>query len=298
VIVGPTGSGKTALALQVAQAVGGEIVSADSQQVYRGMDIGTGKATAEERAQVPHHGLDIINPDEEMTAARFVALADAAIEDGWARGKAMIVAGGTMLYVQALLRGLFAGPAADPELREALALRAESEGLESLWDELAAVDAPSSEKIHKTDQRRIIRALEVYRNSGVPLSEHHRRHQAQPPRYEAMQIGLQPDREQLYKQIDARVLRMMEAGLLDEVRTLVAAGYGPQLRSQQAIGYSELHDHLAKTLGYEGAVALIQRNSRRYARRQLSWYRGQDAVRWYTEPSEVDLGELGGYLVG
>lgn len=296
VIVGPTGAGKTELALRLAEAVGAEIVSADSQQVYRGMDIGTGKASAEEQARVPHHVLDVLSPDEEMTAARFVELADAAIADVRGRGKPVVVAGGTMLYVRALLRGLFEGPAADSEFRAALTERAERDGLESLWDEMAKVDAKSSETIHKTDARRIIRALEVHHKTGIPLSEHHRIHQAQPDRYEAKVVGVKPEREALYAKINARVLGMMEAGLLEEVAGLREQGYGPGLRSQQAIGYSELHDHLAQETALGEAVELIQRNSRRYARRQLSWYRGQDDVLWYPGPSEVDLGELGGYL--
>ncbi len=296
VIVGPTGSGKTELALRLAESVGGEIVSADSQQVYRGMDIGTGKASADERARVPHHLLDVLSPDEEMTAARFVELADAAIAEVQGRGKPVVVAGGTMLYVRALLRGLFEGPPADPEYRSALTKRAQHEGLESLWEELALVDRNSSETIHKTDQRRIIRALEVHTKTGIPLSEHHRRHQAEPDRYVAKVVGLGPDRELLYEKINARVLGMMQAGLLAEVAGLRAQGYGPELRSQQAIGYSELHDHLAGRSSESAAVELIQRNSRRYARRQLSWYRGQEDVVWHAGPSEVDLGELGRYL--
>ncbi len=296
VIVGPTGAGKTELALRLAESVGGEIVSADSQQVYRGMDIGTGKASVAEQERVPHHVLDVLSPNEEMTAARFVELADAAIADVRGRGKPVVVAGGTMLYVRALLRGLFEGPAADPEFRASLGERAEREGLETLWNEMASVDEKSSETIHKTDLRRIVRALEVHHKTGTPLSEHHRLHQAQPDRYVAKVVGVKPEREELYEKINARVLAMMGAGLLAEVEGLRNQGFGPELRSQQAIGYSELHDHLQGTSSKDEAVALIQRNSRRYARRQLSWYRGQDDVLWYPGPSEVDLGELGGYL--
>ncbi len=297
VIVGPTGAGKTELALRLAEAVGAEIVSADSQQVYRGMDVGTGKASVAEQARVPHHLLDVLTPEQEMTAGRFVQLADTAISEASERGKPVVVVGGTMLYVQALLHGLFDGPAADPVVRDTLATRAEQEGLESLWDELAKVDVPSSEKIHKTDQRRIIRALEVHRLTGVPLSEHHRIHQAKPERYPAKIVGLAPEREQLYRQIDARVLRMMEAGFLEEVKHLRDARYHSGLRSQQAIGYRELHGHLdADGATVEQAIALIQRNSRRYARRQLSWYRGQEDVDWYPGPSKVDLSELGRYV--
>lgn len=298
VIVGPTGAGKTELAIRIAERTGGEIVSADSQQVYRGMDIGTGKATAEDRARVPHHLLDVLDPDEEMTAARFVELADAVIAQVAARGRPVIVAGGTMLYVRALLRGLFEGPAADLKLRAELGQQAEEEGVASLWAHLQSVDAASAERIHDTDLRRLIRAIEVHRLTGVPLSEHHRKHQEQAPRYEARIVGIQPAREKLYEQINARVEAMVAAGLVAEVVGLRAQGYGPDLRSQQAIGYSEVHQMLAGELDTPAMVELIQRNSRRYARRQLSWYRGDESVQWSEQGSAVDLADLERYLGG
>jgi tRNA dimethylallyltransferase len=296
VIVGPTGSGKTDLAIELARRFDAEIVSADSQQVYRGMDIGTGKATLEQRDAVPHHLLDVVDPDQEMTAANFVKLADAAIADIQARGRGVVVAGGTMLYVRALLRGLFEGPAADPELRAELKQKAADEGVVALWDEPKAVDAASAERIDPTDERRLIRALEVFRLSGVPLSVHHERHQQEPPRYEARIIGLQPPREELYKRIDARVIEMFDQGLVAEVEALRAAGYGAELRSQQAIGYREVHQMLDEELDLELTLGLVQRNSRRYARRQLSWYRGDPAVEWSDNASMVDLEDLGRYL--
>jgi tRNA dimethylallyltransferase len=298
VIVGPTGSGKTELSLQLAERTGGEIVSADSQQVYRGMDVGTGKASAEEQARVPHHLLDVLDPDEEMTAARFVELADAAIAEVDARGRPVIVVGGTMLYVRALLRGLFEGPAADTELRARLSAQADARGVASLWEDLKSVDPESAERIHDTDLRRLIRALEVHRLTGVPLSEHHRQHQMQAPRYQAKLVGLQPEREQLYKQIDARVEAMVAEGLVEEVQGLCSRGYGPELRSQQAIGYGEVHEMLAGELDMPAMVELIQRNSRRYARRQLSWYRGDASVQWWQAASSVDLTDLERYLGG
>ena len=296
VIVGPTGAGKTELAIALAKRCGGEIVSADSQQVYRGMDIGTGKVSAAERERVPHHLLDVLDPDEEMSAARFVQLADAAIADLHARSRPVIVAGGTMLYVRALLRGLFEGPAACAPLRAELEARAESQGVASLWQELTEVDPLSAGRIHDTDLRRIVRALEVYELTGIRLSTHHAEHQAQPRRYRAKIVGVQPERELLYAQIDARVVGMMAAGLVSEVAALRAQGYGSGLRSQQAIGYGELHRMLEGELDREQAVQLIQRNSRRYARRQLSWYRGDEQVQWWPEASAVDLGDLERYL--
>ncbi len=297
VIVGPTGAGKTELAIALAERCGGEIVSADSQQVYRGMDIGTGKASVAERGRVPHHLLDVINPDEEMTAAKFVELADETIASLRTQERPVIVAGGTMLYVRALLRGLFEGPAADEALRTELSARAARLGTADLWKELQRVDPRSAERIHDTDQRRLIRALEVHKLTGIALSEHHERHQQQPARYQAKIVGVQPEREALYAQIDARVLAMMEAGLVEEVERLRASGYGPELRSQQAIGYGEVHRLLEGDLEQGEAVELIQRNSRRYARRQLSWYRGDERVQWYPEVSAVDLADLERYMV-
>ena len=298
VIVGPTGSGKTDLAIRIARHCGGEIVSADSQQVYCGMDIGTGKATAAERAEVPHHLLDVLSPDQEMSAARFVELADEAIASLQEKDCPVIVAGGTMLYVRALLRGLFEGPAADEAMRAELSEKSERAGVDTLWQELRGVDPRSAERIHDTDLRRIIRALEVYRLTGVPLSEHHERHQAQPARYQAKLVGLNPEREQLYSQINERVEKMMAAGLVGEVEGLREQGFGPQLRSQQAIGYGEVHSMLDGDLDRNEMVGQIQRNSRRYARRQLSWYRGDDRVQWSAEASMVDLRDLERYLVG
>jgi tRNA dimethylallyltransferase len=295
VIVGPTGSGKSELALRLAERAGGEIVSADSQQVYTGMDIGTGKATAEERARVPHHLLDVCRPDQDMTAARFVELADAAIAAIAARGRPVIVAGGTGLYVRALLLGIFAGPAADPALRGRLVAEAAAGGgAPMLWERLAAADPDAAARIERADLRRIVRALEVLELTGVPISEHQRRHdhRSVPPRYQARLIGLAPpDRSLLYARIDARVDAMLAAGWADEVRRLRAAGYGPGLRSQQAIGYAELHAWLDGTLAEAEAIRLIKRNSRRYARRQLSWYRRDTTVTWFAAPAQVPLDE-------
>lgn len=300
VIVGPTASGKTQLSLQLARRVGGEIVSCDSQQVYRGMDIGTGKATAEERAEIPHHVLDIARPDEEMTAARFVALADAAIADIAGRGKPVILCGGTGLYVRALLLGLFEGPGANPERRAELTARAAKDGVFSLHRWLAEVDPAIAAKIDRHDEKRIVRALEVYLETGVPMSVHQARHdhRTMPPRYPARKVGLGPERELLYQRIERRVDLMMERGLVAEVTALRAAGFRPPLRSQEAIGYAEIHSLLDGEIEATQAVEYIKRNSRRYARRQLSWYRSDQDVRWSPEPDAVDQDELERYLKG
>ena len=304
VVVGPTGSGKTQLAIDVAERVGGEIVSADSQQVYRGMDVGTGKATAAQRARVPHHLLDVCEPDDKMTVARFVAAADEVIAALGRAGRPVIVAGGTGFYVRALLLGIFDGPPADPALRARLAEEARARGIAALWTRLAAVDAAAAARIDAADLVRITRALEVYLITGVTMSEHQRRHDHRrvPPRYPARIVGLFPPPAVLYPRIDARVDAMLAAGLLAEVEALRAAAFGPDHASQQAIGYAELHQHLAGVLDYPGAVERIKRSSRRYARRQASWYRSWNrpdlSVAHHADASEVDLEALERYLRG
>ncbi|MBX3160501.1 MAG: tRNA (adenosine(37)-N6)-dimethylallyltransferase MiaA [Deltaproteobacteria bacterium] len=300
VIIGPTGAGKTRLALALAERVGGEVISADSQQVYAGMDVGTGKVTVAERARVPHHVLDVVRPDQEMTAARFVDLADRAIADLAARGIPAIVCGGTGLYVRALLLGLFAGPPASPEIRAELAQLARAHGLPALHAELASVDPAAAAKIDPNDEKRTIRALEVYRLTGETMSAHQARHdhRSLPLRYAARLVGLSPERDALYRAIDARVDAMLDAGLEAEVAALRAAGYLPPLRSQQAIGYAELHELAEGRVARPRAIELIKRNSRHYARRQLSWYRGDATVTWHADPAAVDLADLERYLQG
>ena len=296
VIVGPTGAGKTRLALELAARTGGEVVSADSQQVYIGMDIGTGKASAEERARVPHHLLDVVRPDEDMTAARFVELADRAIAEVATRGKPVIVCGGTGLYVRALLLGLFEGPPASE------AIRAELSGLETtaIRAELERVDAPAAAKIERNDRKRMVRALEVYRLTGEPMSSHQARHdhRTMKRRYDVRLVGLAPERDALYAAIDRRVDEMVAAGLEAEVGSLRAAGFAPPLRSQQAIGYAELHAAAAGEVDRVRAIELIKRNSRHYARRQMAWYRSDTSITWYPSPAAVDLDDVQRYLAG
>jgi tRNA dimethylallyltransferase len=300
VIVGPTGAGKTRLAIDLAAQVGGEVVSADSQQVYAGMDIGTGKVTVAERAAVPHHIVDVVRPDEEMTAQRFVDLADRAIADAWARGRPVIVCGGTGLYVRALLLGLFAGPPASPDVRAELTARADELGVAALHAELAAIDPTAAARIDRNDAKRIIRALEVFQLTGEPMSAHQAKHdhRSTPPRYPSRLVGLAPEREALYQAIDRRVDAMIDAGLEREVAALRDAGYRPPLRSQQAIGYAELHDAADGRVERARAIELIKRNSRHYARRQLSWYRADKTIGWHADPTAVDLADLERYLAG
>lgn len=298
VIVGPTGAGKTQLALELAERVGGEVVSCDSQQVYRGMDIGTGKASLADRARVRHHLIDVVRPDQEMTAARFVALADDAIAAAAARGAPVVLCGGTGLYVRALLLGLFEGPPADPAVRAELDAAARELGLAGLWSRLREVDPEIAARIDPNDQKRIVRALEVHRLTGIPMSIHQRQHDHRrvPPRYPHRWIGLSPSRAALYRRIEVRVDAMIAAGLVDEVQSLRAAGYRPPLRSQQAIGYAEIHDYLDQRSDLPSSIDRIKLNSRRYARRQLSWYRSNPDILWAEGVEAVDQNPLAQYL--
>jgi tRNA dimethylallyltransferase len=294
VIVGPTGAGKTRLALELAAQTGGEVLSADSQQVYVGMDIGTGKVTTAERASVPHHLLDVVRPDEDMTAARFVELADRAIADVVSRRAPVIVCGGTGLYVRALLLGLFEGPPASEALRAELG----AQDTDALHGELVRVDPQAAGKIERNDRKRMIRALEVFRLTGERMSSHQARHDHRTAqrRYDVRLVGLAPERDALYAAIDRRVDDMLAAGFEAEVAALRAAGYAPPLRSQQAIGYAELHAAASGELDRSRAIELIKRNSRHYARRQLSWYRSDATITWYPAPAAVDLDDLQRYL--
>jgi tRNA dimethylallyltransferase len=289
VVVGPTASGKTALALRLAEVAGGEIVSADSQQVYRGMDIGTGKASAEERARVRHHLLDVVDPDDTMTAARFAGLADQVLSSLRVPG---IVAGGTGLYVRALLEGLFEGPGADAALRERLA----TEPTETLRERLATVDPETHARLLPGDRLRFIRALEVHALTGRPISAWQAEHRAaRKPRFDTRIVALAPPRPELVARIEARVDQMMAAGFLDEVRALHAAGYG-DTRALGAIGYRELGAHLRGEMSLDAAISQVKQATRRYARRQVGWWRPDPGVAWYTSAAEVKVAELAAWL--
>jgi tRNA dimethylallyltransferase len=296
VVVGPTASGKSELALRIARAAGAEIVSADSQQVYVGMDIGTSKPTAEERALVPHHGLDLVRPDQGMTAQRWAAIADAAIADAAARGRGAVVCGGTGLYVRALRYGLFEGPAADLELRA----RLEREPGPALHARLAAVDPVAAARIDANDRVRLVRALEVFELTGEPISRHQERHDytTAPSRYDARVVGLSPPRAELHARIDARVDAMLAAGLEAEVRGLMDAGYAPDLRALGAIGYREMCAYVLGKMTRDEAVAGIKSATKRYARRQLGWFRTERDVSWYHSGADVDVASLAAFSRG
>lgn len=282
VICGPTASGKTALAVALAKATGGEVVSADSMQIYRRMDIGTAKPTAEEMDGVPHHMLDVADPGEDYSVARYVADATACVEDILSRGKLPIVAGGTGLYIDNLLAGrefaAFTG-----QWRQKLQDRAEREGIEVLYRELEQVDPQRAAKLHLADAKRIIRALEVWHETGETITEHDRRTAALPPRYEAVRIGLTfADRADMWERIDRRVDQMMAAGLVEEVEDLLSSGVPESCTAMQAIGYKEMVAALREGRAVAEAAEEIKLRSRQYAKRQLTWFRREPSVKWIT----------------
>ena len=280
IVLGPTAAGKSEIALALAEEIGGEIINADSQQVYRSMDIGTGKPSKEERDRVAHHIIDVVNPDEEFNVARFRQLATDSIYDIGNRRRKVIVCGGTGLYIRALTTGLFVGPAQDPEIRAALKAEAEDHGLDSLYIKLKRVDSASTSWIHPHDQQRIIRALEVFALTGKGLSEWQREHRFNENRFETLKIGLDRPREELYALIDRRCDRMIEDGLVDEVKHLVAMGYDLKLKSLGSVGYRHVGLFLSGAMPLHDAMTLMKRDTRRLAKRQLTWFRRDGEVQW------------------
>jgi tRNA dimethylallyltransferase len=286
VVAGPTASGKTSLAVALARRLGGEIVNADSQQVYRGLDVGTAKPTPEERAAAPHHLLDVAEPGEGMDAARFVSLADAAIAGVAARGRVPIVAGGTGLYLRALLHGVVAAPGRDPALRARLEEEAARLGRSALHARLAALDPAAAARIRPNDLVRIVRALEIVAGGRLP-SELHAGHAFRPDRYDALLFALDPPRADLHARIEARVREMFAGGLLDEARALLdRRGAAPLPRLP--IGYAEAAACVRGELPLEEAIRRVQAAHRRYARRQIVWLRGERGVEWVRPPADVE----------
>ena len=296
VIVGPTAAGKTALSIDLAEAAGGEIVSADSRQIYRGMDIGTAKVTAAERARVPHHLLDLVMPDQVLSLAEYQALAYAAIADIRARGRLPFLVGGTGQYVQAVVEGWsIPAVAPHPELRAELEAKASAEGAEALHGWLAALDPAAAARIDYRNIRRVIRALEVCLVTGQPITELQRKN---PPPFDILQIGVTRPRPELYMRIDVRVDQMMAAGLLDEVRRLDAAGYAWELPAMTGLGYRQIGEHLRGEVTLDAAVTHIKQGTRRFVQQQYNWFRLTDpAIRWVdpgtTQASDVLAATLG-----
>jgi tRNA dimethylallyltransferase len=279
-LIGPTGIGKTELSLEMGERFAGEIVSVDSMQVHRFMDVGTAKAGLEERARVVHHLLDIVFPDEDYNAARFVADASRAMEEIQARDHLPLLVGGTGLYLKGLLKGFFE-IRENPELRQKLRSRAEEEGLQPLYEELLRCDSQSAARIHPQDSYRIIRALEVVQTTGIPWSEHIARQDQTVPGQNILKLGLNCAREDLYARLDMRVEMMVEQGLLREVRNLLALGYDEHLKSMQSIGYRHMTNYLKGVWGWEESLLMLRRDTRRYAKRQLTWFRRDSEIEWF-----------------
>ncbi|HBG01208.1 MAG TPA: tRNA (adenosine(37)-N6)-dimethylallyltransferase MiaA [Firmicutes bacterium] len=280
VILGPTAVGKTALSLDLARALGGEIISADSMQVYRGMDIGTAKPSREERRAVVHHLLDVVDPNESFNVADYVNLAEEVLADLKSLNTAAILSGGTGLYIDALLQGfLFPDTSADEAIRDELQAQA-AEDPQSLFAELQEVDPASAKKLHPNDLRRVIRALEVYRRTGEPISILQRKKGEGTRPYQPLYIGLFRDRQNLYGRVDQRVDQMVQAGLVDEVEGLLAT-YPEQPTALQALGYKEIAYYLRGEMTLPEAIERLKRDTRRYAKRQLSWFRRNQQIHWF-----------------
>jgi tRNA dimethylallyltransferase len=297
IICGPTGIGKTSLAIQLAQYFGGEIISADSMQIYQYMDIGTAKPTPDERAMVRHHLIDIVEPDQSFDAARFSSLAHEVIQTLHKRHLLPLIAGGTGLYIKALVHGLFRSRSADPEILRQLGENARQFGSQALYDRLLECDPQAAEKIHPNDTFRIIRALEVFQSTCKPISAYQRRHQFADQPYHVLKMGLYMPREALYNRINHRVDRMLADGLLDEVRKLLDTGYDASLKSMQAIGYRHMLQYLSGELDWDEAVRTMKRDTRRYAKRQMTWFRKDSAIEWIErDDDETALKQISHFL--
>lgn len=290
VIAGPTGVGKTALAVAVAQQIGGEIVSADSRQIYRQMNIGTAKPTPDELAAVPHHLIDIVDPDQTLTLAEYQRLAFAAIDAIHRRRKLAFLVGGTGQYITAVLEGWQTPEVApNPVLRAELEAYADEHGAEALFERLRALDPDSAVRMDPYNVRRTVRALEVCIETGQPFSAQRKK---TPPPYHALELGLTMPRDKLYVRLDARIDQMMADGLLDEVRTLHEHDYDWRLPSMSGLGYAQLGAYLRGELTLEEAVTEIKRDTRTFVRRQYTWFRRHGALHWLESPSPAETCQI------
>ena len=290
-LAGPTASGKTALAVALAQALNGEVVSCDSMQVYKFMDIGTAKPTLDEMGGVPHHMIDVADPREDYSVSRYCKDAAPIVEDIVSRGKTAIIAGGTGLYMDSLIRGNDFAPFPSTGVRERLERQADAEGLEAMRSWLRSIDPEAEARIQ--DRKRLLRALEVYLETGETITEHNRRTQALPPRFTPLWLGLDfENRQSLYSRIDQRVTHMLEAGLLQEIRSLLQSGVPDTATAMQAIGYKEFVSALEGHGTVEAAADSVRQSSRRYAKRQLTWFRRNPAIHWLIRKDETSGEEI------
>ena len=290
VICGPTGIGKTSFAISVARRFNGEIIGADSMQIYRHMNIGTAKPDRKEIKQARHHLIDFLDPKKEFDAGQYVKAADIAIADITNRGKIPVIAGGTGLYIRALLHGLFRSKPACDQIISQLTRELEDKGVSALFEKLKQCDPNAAKRIHPNDSFRVIRALEVYQTTGNRISDRQKGHNFGELRYSNIKIGLRMDREQLYDRINKRVDLMLEQGLLKEVTTLVKNGYPLTLKAMQSIGYKHMAMFMKDEVEWTEAVRLLKRDTRRYAKRQFTWFHKDKEINWITL-SQFDLGQ-------
>lgn len=289
-IAGPTASGKTALAATLAKELNGEVVSCDSMQVYKRMDIGTAKPTLEEMQGIPHHMIDVAEPWEDFSVSRYCDMAAPIVDDILSRGKTAVIAGGTGLYMDSLIRGNAFAPFPATGVRERLEAQADTVGMEAMLSQLRSVDPDAAERLHLSDRKRILRALEVYLETGETITEHNRKTQTVPPRYSPIWLGLDfAQRVELYRRIDLRVSLMLQQGLVEEIQGLLADGIPETATAMQAIGYKEFVDALDGRCTIEEAADLVRQSSRRYAKRQLTWFRRNKAIHWLIR----DTGDTG-----
>lgn len=291
ILCGPTAVGKSRLALELAEKFQGEIISADSQQVWRELDIGTAKPSPIDRAHVPHHLIDVASPDETFDVSRYAALADTAIAEIAARGKLALVVGGAGMYIRILLYGLCEAPPQDLGVRRHFAVRMAKEGLTALYAELEKIDPAAAQKIHPNDKTRTLRALEVYKITGKPISKFQQTHAFRHPRYEALQIGLNCDRSLLHQNIERRTDWMIANGWAEEVRELLKF-YPQDCQALQSIGYKQLIHHLQGIIPLEEAVEKIKQQTRAFARRQLTWFRADKKINWFDANKLNDIQTL------
>ncbi|WP_456434528.1 tRNA (adenosine(37)-N6)-dimethylallyltransferase MiaA [Thermosulfuriphilus sp.] len=286
VICGPTGVGKTSFSIRLAQAIPAEIIGADSLQVYRHLDIGTAKPTLEERTQVPHHLVDILEPHEPFNAAMFAELAQKAIFEITSRSRVPLVVGGTGLYIKALLYGLAPLEGEVDPVRKKLERECRIQGLANLYERLRNLDPEAAARISPSDRIRILRALEIYELTGRPASQIWEEHGFTSARYRALKIGLILPREELYRRIEERTRKMIDEGLVEEVRRLLARGFSPELKPLRSIGYRQIIAHLQGEIGLEEAVAEITKETKRYAKRQITWFKADREIKWLS-PTKV-----------
>ena len=280
-IAGPTASGKTALAVALAKEFNGEVVSCDSMYVYRRMNVGTAKPTTEEMEGIVHHMIDVADPDEDFSVSKYCDMAAPIVDDIVARGKTAIIAGGTGLYMDSLIKGNDFAPFPSTGMREKLEAQADREGMEAMLELLRSIDPDSAARLHLSDRKRIIRALEVYYETGETITAHNIKTQAVPPRYNPLWLGLDfADRKDLYWRVDKRVDIMLEQGLVEEIRALLASGIPEKCTAMQAIGYKEFVAALRGDMTVEAAADEVRKASRHYAKRQLTWFRRNKAMNW------------------